>query len=98
MYEEAMKMITPSNLKQIVKMFKRSRARTFSVSNQGRVPLNADTTNQFVKVVSRDNNRVAFRKIELARPNVFETASKLYNKHADLMKRLEKCWFLSCMA
>jgi len=51
--------------------------------------LNADNNTKFEKIVSPDGKEVTFRKIESVRPNVLETANKLFDENADLMKRLE---------
>lgn len=82
-------MINPADLKQNVKMFKNGNSYAFRISKKDREFLNADNDTYFEKIVSPDGKEITFKKIEKVRHNVLETASKLYDKHSDLMKRLE---------
>jgi hypothetical protein len=84
-----MQMINPADLKQNVKMFKNGNSYAFRISKKDREFLDADNDTHFEKIVSPDGKEITFKKIEKVRPNVLETASKLYDKHSDLMKRLE---------
>ncbi|WP_125772233.1 AbrB family transcriptional regulator [Companilactobacillus furfuricola] len=79
----------PEELKQIVKMFKNGSSYGFRISKKDRELLNADVNNYFEKIVSPDGKKITFKKIEKERPNVLKSAKGLFEKHSDLMKRLE---------
>lgn len=82
-------MINPEDLKQEVSMFKNGHSYAFRVSKKDREFLKADETTKFEKIVSPDGRQITFRKVERSHPDVLKAASKLYDQHKDLMKRLE---------
>lgn len=82
-------MINPEELNQNVQMFKNGNSYAFRISKKDREFLNADADTKFEKIVSPDGSEITFKKIDTVRPNILETANKLYDDHADLMKRLE---------
>ncbi|CAM3214596.1 AbrB family transcriptional regulator [Lactiplantibacillus plajomi] len=82
-------MINPADLNQKVKMFKNGNSYAFRISKKDREFLGADTDTRFEKIVSPDGKEITFKKIEKLRPDVLKTATQLYEKHSDLMKRLE---------
>ncbi|MDT6951540.1 AbrB family transcriptional regulator [Companilactobacillus alimentarius] len=82
-------MINPEDLKQVVTMIKDGDSYAFPISKKDSEFLNADDKTRFEKTISPDGKEITFKKIEKVRPNVLETANKLYDDHADLMKGLE---------
>lgn len=86
---EAINLINSEDLNQEVKLFKDGNSYAFKLSQKDREFLNADDNTLFEKIISPDGKEVTFRKIEKIRPNIIETADKLFDKNTDLMKRLE---------
>ena len=83
------RLINPENLNKEVKLFKNGNSYAFRISKKDREFLHADDNTTFEKIVSPDGKEVTFRKVENVRPNILETANKLFDENADLMKRLE---------
>lgn len=77
------------DLRQNVKMFINDDSYAFRISKHDRELLNADLNTCFEKIVSPDGKAITFKKVENERPNIVDSASELYDKHSDLMKRLE---------
>lgn len=82
-------MINPEELDHVVQMFKTGNSYAFRISKKDREFLNVDKDTKFEKIISPDGSKITFKKIDTVHPNILNTANKLYDDHADLMKRLE---------
>ncbi|WEE35827.1 AbrB family transcriptional regulator [Lactiplantibacillus paraplantarum] len=72
-----------------VKMFKNGNSYALRVSKKDREALNANLDTKFRRIVTNDGEKIIFEKINPHEPSALDIASKLFDEHADLMKRLE---------
>lgn len=76
-------------LKNETKMFKAGNSWSFRVTSQDRKALHADKNTVFEKIIDPNGQEITFKKMAAVDPSLESFMDKFYQKHGDLMHKLE---------
>lgn len=76
-------------LKNETRMFKAGNSWSFRVTSKDKKALNADQNTLFEKIIDPNGEKITFKKLEAVDPDLDTFMDEFYQKHGDLMRKLE---------